>query len=71
VATSAAERLLRNCGVRVGVCEATRRGMKENEMGRIAEFMKRVAIDNEQTSRVKTDVVKFMTEFQKVNFCFN
>jgi len=60
-----------DCGVRVGVCEATRRGMKENEMGRIAEFMKRVAIDNEQTSRVKTDVVKFMTEFQKVNFCFN
>ena len=60
-----------DCGVRVGVCEATRRGMKENEMGRIAEFMKRVAIDNEQTSRVKTDVVKFMTEFQKVNYCFN
>jgi glycine hydroxymethyltransferase len=60
-----------DCGVRVGVCEATRRGMKENEMGRIAEFMKRVVIDNDQTSRVKTDVVKFMTKFQKVNYCFD
>jgi glycine hydroxymethyltransferase len=60
-----------DCGVRVGVCEATRRGMKENEMGRIAEFMKRVVIDNEQPSRVKTDVVKFMIEFQKVNYCFD
>jgi glycine hydroxymethyltransferase len=57
-------------GVRVGVCEATRRGMKEDDMRRIAGFMKRVVIDNEQPHRVKTDVVKFMGEFQKVVYCF-
>jgi glycine hydroxymethyltransferase len=59
-----------DCGVRVGVCEATRRGMKEDDMRRIAGFMKRVVIDNEPPLEVKTDVAKFMTEFQKVDYCF-
>jgi len=59
-----------DCGVRVGVCEATRRGMKEEEMARIAEFMERVVIDNEQPRGVKTDVVKFMADFQKTDYCF-
>ncbi len=59
-----------DCGIRVGVCEATRRGMKEGDMGRIAEFMKRVVIDNEPPLKVKTDTTKFMTEFQKVVYCF-
>lgn len=58
-----------DCGIRVGVCEATRRGMKQNEMGQIAEYMKRVAIDKERPRRVKDDVVKFMTEFQKIDYC--
>jgi glycine hydroxymethyltransferase len=58
-----------DCGIRVGVCEATRRGMKQNEMAQIAEYMKRVAIDKEQPIRVKDDVVKFMTEFQKIDYC--
>jgi len=59
-----------DCGVRVGVCETTRRGMKEDEMGRIAELMKRVVIDNEKPRRVKIDVAKLMSGFQKVNYCF-
>ena len=62
--------IILDCGVRVGICEATRRGMKEDEMSRIAGFMKRVVLDNEQPHRVKTDVVKFMVEFQKVDYCF-
>jgi glycine hydroxymethyltransferase len=60
-----------DCGIRVGVCEATRRGMKEDDMGRIAEFMKRVVIDNERPRKIKTEVGKFMIEFQKVDYCFN
>jgi len=59
-----------DCGVRLGVCETTRRGMKEEEMLRISEFMKRVVIDKEQPRRVKTEVVRFMAEFQRVNYCF-
>gem|GEM_PF-3475026 len=36
-----------DCVVRVGTCEVTRRGMKEGEMAKIAELMKRVVLDGE------------------------
>ncbi|MFQ5999781.1 MAG: serine hydroxymethyltransferase, partial [Candidatus Bathyarchaeia archaeon] len=53
-------------GVRLGVCEATRRGMKENEMLRIAVFMERVVVDGEDPRRVKEDVMKLAEEFQGI-----
>ena len=59
-----------DCGVRVGVCEATRRGMKEEEMQKIAELIGRVAIDGEEPRRVKVEVMKFMEDFQNVEYCF-
>jgi glycine hydroxymethyltransferase len=57
-------------GVRLGVCEVTRRGMKEEEMQRIALFMKRVVVDDEGPNRVKGDVMKFVKEFQEIEYCF-
>jgi len=57
-------------GVRVGVCEATRRGMKKAEMLRIAEFMERAFIKREQAEKVKRDVEKFMEDFQMIEYCF-
>jgi len=57
-------------GVRLGVCEATRRGMKEEEMQRIALFMKRVIVDDEDPNSVKGDVMKFAKEFQEIEYCF-
>jgi len=57
-------------GVRLGVCEATRRGMKEDEMRRIAVFMERVVVDGEDLHRVKEDVIKFAEEFQGIKYCF-
>jgi len=57
-------------GVRLGVCEATRRGMKEEEMQRIALFIKRVVVDDEDPNRVKEDVMKFVKEFQEIEYCF-
>jgi glycine hydroxymethyltransferase len=57
-------------GVRLGVCEATRRGMKENEMKRIALFIKRVIVDDEDPNSVKGDVMKFVKEFQEIEYCF-
>jgi len=57
-------------GVRLGVCEATRRGMKEDEMGRIAVFMERVIADGEDPRRVKEDVMKLAEEFQETEYCF-
>ncbi len=57
-------------GVRLGVCEATRRGMKEEEMQRIASLIKRVVVDDEDPNSVKGDVMKFVKEFQEIEYCF-
>jgi len=57
-------------GVRVGVCEVTRRGMKKAEMLRIAEFMERAFIKRENSAEVKSDVKKFMEDYQKIEYCF-
>ena len=71
-----AERLQRaniivDCVIRFGSCEATRRGMKEAEMVKIAELVKRAVIDRENPETVKRDVVKMAIEFQKVHYCFD
>ncbi len=59
-----------DCGVRVGTCEVTRRGMKEAEMEQIAEFIKQVTIDKKDLSKVKREVEKFAAKFQDVRYCF-
>ncbi|MEA2089306.1 MAG: hypothetical protein U9O89_00895 [Thermoproteota archaeon] len=59
-----------DCGVRLGTCEATRRGMKEGEMEKIAEFIKSVVIDGVDPHQVKREVVKFAKEFQTIKYCF-
>jgi len=59
-----------DCGVRLGVCEVTRRGMKENEMQKIAEFIKKIVVNKEEHAKVKKDVIKFVKEFQRVEYCF-
>jgi glycine hydroxymethyltransferase len=62
--------IIADSGVRLGVCEATRRGMKENEMQRIALFIERVVVDDEDPNSVKGDVMKFVEEFQGIKYCF-
>jgi len=57
-------------GVRLGVCEVTRRGMKEDEMQRIALFIKRVIVDDEDPNLVKGDVMELVEEFQEIKYCF-
>ena len=59
-----------DCGVRIGTCEVTRRGMKEKEMLKIAELIKRTVVDGEQTEKTKKDVAKLCAEFPKVEYCF-
>ena len=56
--------------VRVGVCEATRRGMKKAEMLRVAELMERAFIKGERPEKVKRDVELFMQDFQEIKYCF-
>jgi glycine hydroxymethyltransferase len=62
--------IIADCGVRLGTCEITRRGMKEKEMQQIATLMKRVIMDNEKPVKVKKDATKLTSEFQKVHYCF-
>jgi glycine hydroxymethyltransferase len=62
--------IIADCGVRLGTCEATRRGMKEKEMQQIATLIKRVIVDKEKPAKAKKDATKLATEFQKVNYCF-
>jgi glycine hydroxymethyltransferase len=57
-------------GIRLGVSEITRLGMKESEMTEIAEFIKRAIIDKEPLEKVKADVAEFRKEYQKVHYCF-
>jgi len=59
-----------DCGVRLGTCEATRRGMKESEMEKVADFMKRWLMDKEEAKKIKKQVMKFVHEFQRLEYCF-
>ena len=65
-----AANIIADCGVRLGVCEVTRKGMKEKEMEQIAEFIGKVVKDSEQPEKIKPQVVKFVGEFQKIGYCF-
>ena len=57
-------------GIRLGVSEITRLGMKEPEMAEIADFIKRTIINKEPTEKVKADVAEFRKDYQKVHYCF-
>ena len=57
-------------GIRLGVSEITRLGMKESEMTEVAEFIKRVIMDKEPPDKVKADVMTFRKDYQKVHYCF-
>ena len=55
-------------GVRIGVQEMTRFGMKESEMKEIASFLKRIWIDKEAPKKVREDVTALRGRFQEVDF---
>jgi len=57
--------------VRVGVCEATRRGMKKAEMHKIAELMERAITKGEKPEKIKKEVERFMEDFQETTYCFS
>ena len=57
-------------GLRLGVQELTRHGMGREEMEQVAECFRRVLLDNEDPSKVKTTVNSIRSNFQEVKYCF-
>ena len=57
-------------GIRAGVSEVTRLGMREPEMVEIADLMTRIVVKGEDSRRVATDVAEFRKDFQRVQYAF-
>ena len=57
-------------GIRAGVSEVTRLGMREPEMVEIADLMTRIVVKGEDSRRVATDVAEFRKGFQRVQYAF-
>jgi len=57
-------------GIRLGVQELTRVGMKESEMKQVAELIYRVA-KKESPEKVKKDVKELKKGFSNIQYCFN
>lgn len=58
-------------GIRIGVPEVTRLGMKKGDMETIGAFIKRVVIDKVDPIQVAKDVSAFRKDFQKVHYAFD
>ena len=58
-------------GIRLGVQELTRVGMKESEMKEVASLIHRVVAKKEAPLKVKEDVKLLKKDFTKIRFCFN
>ncbi|HEX9197364.1 MAG TPA: serine hydroxymethyltransferase [Candidatus Bathyarchaeia archaeon] len=57
-------------GIRAGVSEVTRLGMKEPEMVEIAELMTRVVVKGDDPRSIAADVAEFRKSFQRVQYAF-
>ena len=58
-------------GIRLGVSEITRIGMKQTEMKEIASFIKEIVIERKDPKKVLPRVKAFRKDFQKVQYCFD
>ncbi len=58
-------------GVRLGVQEVTRIGMKQSEMKYIAELMYRILIKREDTRKIALEVVEFRKSYSRIHYCFD
>ncbi|MGQ4874824.1 MAG: serine hydroxymethyltransferase [Promethearchaeia archaeon] len=57
-------------GLRLGTAEVTRLGMGKSEMVEIAEFFKKLIIDQKDPKQVAQEVAEFRKNFQEVQYCF-
>lgn len=57
-------------GIRIGVQEMTRFGMKEQEMKKIAELIKKVVLDKKDPEKTGKEAADFRKNYQKIHYCF-
>ena len=57
--------------IRVGVQEVTRRGMKEQDMKKIACFFKKILKDNTPIETIKKEVIEFNNQFNRIAYSFD
>jgi glycine hydroxymethyltransferase len=57
-------------GIRLGVQEVTRIGMKQSEMKYIAELMYKVLIEKKDPAKVREEVIEFRRQYTRVHYCF-
>jgi len=58
-------------GIRFGVQELARIGMKESEMREIAALIRRVVIEGKEGKKIKEEVIELRAGFQHVQYCFD
>ena len=58
-------------GIRLGVSEITRLGMKKSEMQEIASLIKQVVIEKKDPKKILKKVKALRKNYQKVKFCFD
>lgn len=57
-------------GLRIGVQELTRIGMKEKDMKDVAGLFKKVVIDKMKPEDVASEVIELRKDFNKIHYCF-
>ncbi len=58
-------------GIRLGVSEITRLGMKKDEMRQVAEMIRQVVIDGKDPVKIKAKAARLRRDFQGVRYCFD
>ena len=62
--------IITDCVIRIGTDEITRRGMKQPEMTKIAELLKRTVKDEGNPENIKKEIAKLNRQFQETQYCF-
>ncbi|MFX1511662.1 MAG: serine hydroxymethyltransferase [Promethearchaeota archaeon] len=57
-------------GIRLGTSEVTRLGMKKDEMDQIAEWLKKLIIDEAKIEDITKEIAEFRKDFQNVQYAF-
>ncbi len=57
-------------GIRIGVQEMTRWGMREEDFRELAVIMRKLIIDKQDVNKVKSEVIEFRKKFAKIHYAF-